>query len=95
MKNYIVKTQYSEFTILANSLKEAVATLAENCEYISCQLVDEKKKALDWWNKLTIREKWDLFFKYNPKIGTSPANIGLRLEDVDDNHIKDIYIQEI
>lgn len=95
MKNYLVKTQYSEFTILAESLKEAVLTLSENCEYLSCELIDDKKKALNWWNNLNIRQKWDLFFKYNPEIGNAPANIGLRLEDVDDNHIKEIYIREI
>lgn len=50
--------------------------------------------AQSWWKTLPTRVKWDLFYKYNPEIGNAPANIGLNLDDVEDDHINEIYIAE-
>ena len=47
-----------------------------------------------WWNSLTIRVKWDLFFKYNPMIADAPASIGLNLNDIEKSHIKEIWSKE-
>ena len=47
-----------------------------------------------WWDGLTVRVKWDLFFKYNPMIADAPANIGLNLNDINDSHIEEIWCKE-
>ena len=54
----------------------------------------EKTNALSWWNGLTVRVKWDLFFKYNPEIGNAPASIGLDLNHIEKSHIVEIWCKE-
>lgn len=53
-----------------------------------------RELALNWWNTLTIREKWDLFYKHNPSIAAAPATIGLNINMVEPDHIEEIYNKE-
>ena len=52
------------------------------------------EQVLEWWNSLSIRVKWDLFFKYNPTIADAPASIGLNLNDIEKSHIVEIWHKE-
>lgn len=54
----------------------------------------ELEQALEWWDNLTIRVKWNLFYKYNPLIANAPANIGLNINDVEKSHIVEIWKKE-
>lgn len=60
------------------------------------KLTDDKVRELSasWWDTLTIRNKWDLFFKYNPMIANASSNIGLRLSDIEKSHIDEIWKSE-
>lgn len=49
---------------------------------------------ISWWNSLTIRVKWNLFFKHNPMIANAPANIGLSLKAIEESHIEEIWQAE-
>ncbi len=53
-----------------------------------------RELALNWWDTLTIKEKWDLFYENNPLIAAAPANIGLNINMVEHDHIEEIYIKE-
>lgn len=53
-----------------------------------------KEQALIWWDTLTIRQKWDLFYENNPLIAAAPANIGLDIKMVEPDHIVEIYNNE-
>jgi len=68
------------------------------------ETIDEYKKQVDekinkykaelWWNSLGVRAKWDLFFKYNPKIADAPASIGLDLNNINSSHVVEIWCNE-
>ena len=53
-----------------------------------------RRRSTSWWNSLSIRTKWDLFYKYNPMIANAPANIGLNLNDIEKSHIDEIWQSE-
>ena len=59
-----------------------------------CNIHDVRQRSTSWWNNLSIRNKWDLFYKYNPMIANAPANIGLRLCDIEKSHIDEIWQSE-
>lgn len=54
-------------------------------------LADVRQRSAIWWNSLTIRDRWDLFYKYNPMIANAPANIGLWLDNIEKSHIDTIW----
>ena len=57
-------------------------------------ILDVRQRSTSWWNSLSIRTKWDLFFKYNPMIANAPANIGLNLNNIEKSHIDEIWQSE-
>jgi hypothetical protein len=48
-------------------------------------------EAKEWWDGLPIRMKWDFFYKYNPWYANAPANIGMNINDIEDDHILEIW----
>lgn len=48
-----------------------------------------------WWFGLNIRQRWDLFYTYNPEIADAPNTIKMNLNDIYDSHIVEIYENEV